>query len=93
MPDPPRTARRRTPGRTVRLTPSETRVVALLPTCLTLAAIGDELGMARPTVKTHVGHIYEKLQATNRTDAVRLAESAGLLPPSAGRVPVGPPGR
>jgi DNA-binding CsgD family transcriptional regulator len=84
MPNPPRTARRRPPGRTVRLTPSETRVLALLPTYLTLAAIGDELGIARPTVKTHVGHIYEKLQATSRAEAVRMAESAGLLPTSVG---------
>jgi DNA-binding CsgD family transcriptional regulator len=86
MPDPPRTPRRRTPGRTVHLTPSEIRVLALLPTYRTLAAIGDELGIARPTVKTHVGHIYEKLGAVNRAEAVRLAESAGILPILVGHV-------
>ena len=31
-------------------------------------------------MKTHVQHIYEKLGATNRAEAVELAESAGLLP-------------
>jgi DNA-binding CsgD family transcriptional regulator len=86
MPDPRRTPRRRTPGRTVHLTPSEIRVLALLPTYRTLAAIGDELGIARPTVKTHVGHIYEKLGAVNRAEAVRLAESAGILPILVGHV-------
>jgi DNA-binding CsgD family transcriptional regulator len=54
-------------------------VVALLPTHRTLAAIGDELGVARPTVKTHVQHIYEKLGANNRAEAVGLAERAGIL--------------
>jgi DNA-binding CsgD family transcriptional regulator len=93
MPDPASTARGKPAGRTVRLTPSEIRVLALLPTYLTLAAIGDELGIARPTVKTHVGHIYEKLQATNRAQAVHRAESAGLLPMSAADVPIGRPGR
>ena len=71
------------------MTPSEAGVLSLLPTHLTLAAIGDHLGIGRPTVKTHVQHIYEKLGATNRAEAVELAENAGLLPIS--RIgPVGP---
>ena len=64
------------------MTPSEAGVLALLPTHLTLAAIGDHLGIGRPTVKTHVQHIYEKLGATNRAEAVESAENAGLLPVS-----------
>jgi len=67
----------------VSLTPAETRVLALLPTYLTLAAIGARLGIGRPTVKTHVENIYKKLAATNRADAVKRAECAGLLAPSA----------
>ena len=47
----------------VHLTPTETAVLTLLPTHLTLAAIGDHLGISRPTVKTHVKHIYKKLGA------------------------------
>jgi two-component system nitrate/nitrite response regulator NarL len=81
---PGRSHKRTSPG-TVHLTPSETSVLALLPTYRTLAAIGDELGIGRPTVKTHVQHIYEKLGASNRAGAVQLAESAGLLP-AAGQV-------
>jgi LuxR family maltose regulon positive regulatory protein len=62
------------------MTRSETSVLALLPTHLTLAAIGDRLGIGRPTVKSHVQHIYEKLNATNRAEAVESAENTGLLP-------------
>jgi LuxR family transcriptional regulator, maltose regulon positive regulatory protein len=61
------------------LTPAETRVLALLPTYRTLAAIGIELGVGRPTVKTHVENIYKKLGATKRAEAVSLAQTAGLV--------------
>ena len=61
------------------LTPAETRVLTLLTTYQTLAGIGSQLGIARPTVKTHVQNIYKKLGATKRAEAVKLAESAGLL--------------
>jgi DNA-binding CsgD family transcriptional regulator len=67
---------------TASLTPAETRILALLPTYRTLAAIGTELGVGRPTVKTHVENIYKKLGATTRAEAVALADSVGLLPPS-----------
>jgi LuxR family maltose regulon positive regulatory protein len=69
------------PRTRVSLTPAEARVLSLLPTYRTLAAIGTELGIGRPTVKTHVGNIYKKIGATNRAEAVQLAESANLLPP------------
>ena len=65
---------------TVSLTPAETRILKLLPTHRTLAAIGAQLGIGRPTVKTHIEHIYKKLGACNRADAVTRAEKAGLLP-------------
>jgi LuxR family maltose regulon positive regulatory protein len=65
---------------TASLTPAETRILTLLATHRTLAAIGTQLGIGRPTVKTHVEHIYKKLGATNRAEAVTLAEGAGLLP-------------
>jgi DNA-binding CsgD family transcriptional regulator len=65
---------------TVSLTPAEARVLNLLTTYRTLSAIGSQLGIGRPTVKTHVQNIYKKLGATTRADAVRLAESMGLLP-------------
>ncbi len=84
----PRTSRKKASRTPVQLTPTETAVLTLLPTHRTLAAIGDRLGIGRPTVKTHVQHIYEKLGATNRAEAVELAESAGVLPTD-GKAPVG----
>ena len=57
--------------------------MTLLTTYQTLAGIGSELGIARPTVKTHVQNIYKKLGATKRAEAVKLAEGAGLLPDGA----------
>jgi len=71
----PKTTRKR-----VSLTPAEARVLALLATYRTLAGIGEELGIGRPTVKTHVQHIYEKLEVNTRADAVKRAESAGWIP-------------
>jgi LuxR family transcriptional regulator, maltose regulon positive regulatory protein len=61
------------------LTRAELRVLALLPTHLSLAQIGDELVISRNTVKSQVAAIYRKLDAANRGDAVRRARETGLL--------------
>jgi DNA-binding NarL/FixJ family response regulator len=76
----PNTRSRKESRETVSLTSAETRVLGLLPTYRTLAAIGTHLDIGRPTVKTHVENIHKKLGATNRAEAVMLAETAGLLP-------------
>ena len=54
-------------------------MLSLLASYRTLAAIGAELGIGRPTVKTHVQHIYRKLDASTRAEAVERAEQTGLL--------------
>jgi LuxR family maltose regulon positive regulatory protein len=69
------------PTETGLLTRAELRVLALLPTHLSLAQIGDELVISRNTVKSQVAAIYRKLDAVNRGDAVRRAREAGLLDP------------
>ncbi len=79
MANQPNPSRKKRSGKTVSLTAAETRVLTLLTTYQTLAAIGDQLGIGRPTVKTHVANIYKKLGATSRAEAVKLAERAGLL--------------
>jgi LuxR family maltose regulon positive regulatory protein len=61
------------------LTESQQRVLNLLPTHLTITQIGQELGVSRNTVKTHVAAIYRKLGATTRDDAVRRGRELGLL--------------
>ena len=60
------------------LTPAELRLIAFLPTHLSLQDIADRLYLARPTVKTHVSSIYAKLGVTGRSDAVEIIERAGL---------------
>ena len=77
----PNPSRKTTSGKAVSLTPAEARVLTLLPTYRTLAAIGTQLGIGRPTVKTHVANIYKKLGATKRAEAVKLAETR--RPPAA----------
>ncbi len=65
-------------GQSYGLTPAELRLVAFLRTHLSLQDIADRLHLARPTVKTHVASIYEKLGVTGRSDAVEIIEQAGL---------------
>ena len=64
--------------RVAHLTPTETRVLDLLATHRT-SRPAVTLGIGRPTVKTHLQHIYARLGATNRAEAVESAEGAGLL--------------
>ena len=71
----PNTSRRR-----ISLTPAEAGVLTFLATSRTFAAIGDELGVDRTMVKTHVRRIYEKLGVTTRAGAVKRAEVAGWIP-------------
>lgn len=75
--------------RALRLTPAELRVLSLLPTHLTLNAIADQVGRSRSTVKAHVEHIYKKLGANSRGEAVARARESGLLvAPDTGTEPV-----
>ncbi len=63
------------------LTPAERRVLESLPTQLSVPEIADRLFLSRTTVKTHVRHIYAKLEVATRTDAVERARALGLLAP------------
>src|SRR5207244_4134458 len=52
------------------LTESETRVLRYLPTNLSSPEIATELHLSANTVKTHVRHLYDKLGAHSRREAV-----------------------
>jgi LuxR family maltose regulon positive regulatory protein len=68
------------------LSEAELRVVRFLPTNLTAPEIAGELYVSSNTVRTHLRHIYAKLDAHNRTEAVARARELGLLAPGrAGR--------
>ncbi len=60
------------------LTAAELRVLSFLPTHLSLQEIAERLYLARPTVKTHVASIYDKLGVLGRSEAVETIEQFGL---------------
>lgn len=62
------------------LTPAEARLLPLLATHLTLAEMALKLSVSVSTVKSHVTHVFEKLDVGTRSDAVKRARAAGLLP-------------
>lgn len=68
----------------VPLSPREREVLARLAKGFTTAEIAADLVISASTVKTHVRHILEKLEAANRTEAVARAAAMGLLDSCAG---------
>jgi DNA-binding NarL/FixJ family response regulator len=52
------------------LSTRELEILALLPQGLTNKEIAVRLGISSETVRTHLGHIYEKLHVQGRTEAV-----------------------
>jgi len=54
------------------LTPAEHRIVSLLLNGLGADAIVDELHLSINTVRTHIKHVYEKLQISCREELWRL---------------------
>jgi LuxR family transcriptional regulator, maltose regulon positive regulatory protein len=64
------------------LSQSELRVLRYLPSNLSAPEIADELSISTSTVKTHLRHIYDKLDVHRRTEAVERARQLGLLGPS-----------
>ena len=69
---------RRSAGST-RLSDREHDVLLLLADGLGTAAIAEQLYMSESTAKSHIGHIYQKLGATNRAQALVTAMRIGLL--------------
>ena len=67
------------------LTESEIRALRYLPSNLSAPEIAAEVFLSTSTVKTHMRHIYEKLGAHKRTEAVERARELGLLGPSVRR--------
>jgi LuxR family transcriptional regulator, maltose regulon positive regulatory protein len=67
------------------LTHGETRVLHYLPTNLSAREIAGELHLSVNTVKTHQRHLYQKLGARSRTQAVEQARALGLIAPSSRR--------
>jgi LuxR family maltose regulon positive regulatory protein len=65
------------------LSDAELRVLRYLPSNLKTPEIAAELFVSANTVRTHVRHIYAKLDAHDRSEAVARARELRLLGPSA----------
>lgn len=61
------------------LSPKELEVLAELATGASYKEIADAMLVGQATVKTHLVHIYAKLEVKNRNEAVSRALSLGLL--------------
>lgn len=61
------------------LTERELAVLAELPTWKSNAEIAAEFYVSINTVKTHLHHLFRKLDVTNRRAAVRRARELGLI--------------
>jgi LuxR family maltose regulon positive regulatory protein len=64
------------------LSKTEIRVLRYLPTNLSTPQIARELSLSVHTVRTHIRHLFAKLGAHGRTEAVTRARALGLLAPS-----------
>ena len=63
----------------IQLTPRELATLRLLADGKANKEIANELGISERTVKTHLGHLFEKLGVTSRTEAVKVATRRGLV--------------
>jgi DNA-binding NarL/FixJ family response regulator len=61
------------------LTAREREVLAMVADGLSNHEVGDRLFITEQTVKFHLGNVYRKLAASNRTEAARKAMKAGLI--------------
>lgn len=77
------------PGGSLRveaLTSREMEVLQLVARGFTNKAIGVQLGISDRTVQGHLAHIFDKLQAGSRTEAVMRAVSLGWIAQSVGEI-------
>jgi DNA-binding NarL/FixJ family response regulator len=63
----------------VQLTPRELTTLQLTADGKSNKEIAGALGISERTVKTHLGHLFEKLGVTSRTEAIRVATRRGLV--------------
>ena len=63
----------------MQLTPRELAALRLLANGQSNKEIATSLEISERTVKSHLAHLFEKLQVTSRTEAVRVATRRGLV--------------
>ncbi len=62
------------------ITEREIEVLELLAEGRSNKEIGEELFVSPNTVKTHLAHLYDKLDVSRRTQAIQKARSLNILP-------------
>jgi LuxR family transcriptional regulator, maltose regulon positive regulatory protein len=62
-----------------RLTDRELEILSYLPSRFTNSEMAQRCYVSVNTIKTHMTHIYRKLDVVNRSGAIRRAEEIGLL--------------
>lgn len=70
-------------GAVTSLTPREREVLLHLARGRTNAEIAGELFLGEATIRTHIGHIFDKLGVRDRVQAVIVAYESGLVTPGA----------
>lgn len=70
---------RRDPASTELLTPRELEILNGIAWGKSYKELAQGLGISVHTVHTHIKHVYEKLQAANRSQALQKARSLGVL--------------
>lgn len=66
--------------RSLGISERECEVLDLLASGAANKVIARRLNISPNTVKTHVSRLFEKLEATNRTEAIHKARSLHILP-------------
>jgi len=61
------------------LTDRELEILSYLPSRLTNTELADQCYVSVNTIKTHMAHIYRKLEVANRNEAIVKARQLGLL--------------
>ena len=61
------------------LTDRELEILSYLPSRLTNIELANKCYVSVNTIKTHMAHIFQKLGAANRNDAIAQARQMGLL--------------
>lgn len=62
------------------ISPRALEILTLIAEGYTQPQVQRHLFISKSTVKTHLGHAFERLGARNATHAVAMAVAAGLIP-------------